>query len=78
MSATITQGSRQVPAAYPAGVTWSGSRDLHVGEARSADRGDVAVFDPATGTLTARRTGTVTLSVTVNDVTREATLTIVR
>ncbi|WP_344871996.1 metallophosphoesterase [Nonomuraea antimicrobica] len=78
VSATITQGSRQVPAAYPAGVTWSGSRDLHVGEARSADRGDVAVFDPATGTLTARRTGTVTLSVTVNDVTREATLTIVR
>ncbi|WP_328817101.1 phosphodiester glycosidase family protein [Nonomuraea cypriaca] len=78
VSATITQGARQVPVAYPIGVTWSGSRDLHVGDARSARGGDVAVFDPATGTLTARRPGTVTISATVGGVTREATITIVR
>ncbi|WP_225878818.1 phosphodiester glycosidase family protein [Spongiactinospora rosea] len=74
VSAVLTQGGRQVPVAYPVGAEWSGGRTLHIGDPRTAHGYHVAAFDPATGRLTARRPGTVTLSVTVSGVTREATV----
>lgn len=55
-----------VPAVHPVSTDWTGSRDLHIGAPERAGRGKVAAFDPATGTLTALRPGTVTLTVTVN------------
>ncbi|MFB9470152.1 phosphodiester glycosidase family protein [Nonomuraea salmonea] len=74
VSASVVQDGRTVPAAYPVSVTWSGSPNLHVGGRASARPRHVAVLDPATGTLTALRPGQVTVAVTVNGVTRQATV----
>jgi hypothetical protein len=74
VSATVKQGTRVVPAAYPVSVVWSGSPNLHIGSRQSAKPWDVAVLDPATGTLTALRKGQVTVAVTVSGVTRQATI----
>ena len=73
VTATLTQGTRVVPAAYPVSVVWSGSPNLHIGSRQSAKPWDVAVLDPATGTLTALRKGQVTVALTVSGVTEEAT-----
>ncbi|HWU06930.1 MAG TPA: phosphodiester glycosidase family protein [Streptomyces sp.] len=70
--AYVTQGARTVPAAFPLSVDWTGSPNVHVGEADDARERHIATLDPATGTLTALRPGTVTLAVTVNGVTRQA------
>ncbi|MGW6460429.1 metallophosphoesterase, partial [Streptomyces sp. NPDC055078] len=72
--ATVTQGVRTVPAAYPMSVDWSGSPGLHLGPPATARPRHSAAFDPATGRLTGLRAGEVTLVVTVNGVTRSATV----
>ncbi|MEU1086415.1 phosphodiester glycosidase family protein [Streptomyces sp. NPDC005892] len=79
VSARIVQGARAVPVAFPVSADWTGSPGLRIGEAvRSASLSGrpVASLDPATGTLTALRPGTVTLAVTVNGVTRTARVTV--
>ncbi|WP_245775002.1 phosphodiester glycosidase family protein [Nonomuraea wenchangensis] len=76
VSAVVKQGTRTVPAAYPASASWSGSPNLHVGARGAAKPWHVAVLDPATGTLTALRKGQVTVAVTVNGVTRQATVSL--
>ncbi|MFF0448976.1 phosphodiester glycosidase family protein [Streptomyces sp. NPDC004609] len=73
--ATVTQGARHIPAAHPMSVDWTGSPNLYLGDPRSAGAARhryTAAFDPATGRLTAWRTGTVTLAVTVADRTERA------
>ncbi|MFI9586107.1 phosphodiester glycosidase family protein [Streptomyces sp. NPDC052236] len=68
--ATVTQGTRQIPVAFPLSADWTGSPNLHIGAVRDARHRHVAVFDPVTGRLTALRAGTVTLAVTVGGVTQ--------
>ncbi|WP_231619063.1 phosphodiester glycosidase family protein [Nonomuraea sp. SBT364] len=74
VSATVKQGAREVPAAYPVSARWSGSPNLHVGPRSKARPWHVAVLDPASGTLTALRPGTVTVAVTVSGVTERASV----
>lgn len=80
VSARITQGSRSVPVAFPVSADWTGSPNLRIADTaggRTGARGrPVALLDPAAGTLTALRPGTVTLAVTVDGVTRSARVTI--
>ncbi|MBF8185082.1 phosphodiester glycosidase family protein [Nonomuraea sp. K274] len=76
VSAAVEQAGRTVPAAYPVSVTWSGSPNLHVGTRGTAKPWHVAVLDPAVGTLTALRKGQVTVAVTVNGVTRQASVAV--
>ncbi|MCG5211788.1 phosphodiester glycosidase family protein [Streptosporangium soli] len=73
VTATLTQGAREIPAAYPVSTVWKGSGNLHIGDPGKARGHHIASLDPATGTLTARGRGTVTISVTVSGVTKEAT-----
>ncbi|MFD9006240.1 phosphodiester glycosidase family protein [Streptomyces sp. NPDC059582] len=79
-SATLTQdGTRTVPVAWPVSADWSGTRVDVVGGDRDHGHHDgtpVVSYDPATGTLTARRAGTAVLRVTVNGVTAERTITV--
>ncbi|MFJ4467057.1 phosphodiester glycosidase family protein [Streptomyces sp. NPDC089424] len=81
-SATITQdGTRTVPVAWPVSADWTGSRVDVVGDERDhRDHGGAPVvsYDPATGTLVARRSGTAVLRVTVNGVTAERQITVRR
>ncbi|MFF5566938.1 phosphodiester glycosidase family protein [Streptomyces sp. NPDC012623] len=77
ITATLTQGTsadraRAVPVAFPLSADWTGSLNLRVGAPAGARPRHAAAFDPATGTLTALRPGTVTLAVTVGGVTRRA------
>lgn len=65
----VSSGTRVVPLAYPMSVDWGGSSTLAIGsgkaaveQARRAHR--VAILDPRTRTLTALRTGSVTVTVT--------------
>lgn len=56
VSATVTQGDRSVVARYPMGAFWTGTGGVYVGTREQSDKdgGDYrAVFDPATGQLTA-------------------------
>ncbi|MFF3467055.1 phosphodiester glycosidase family protein [Streptomyces sp. NPDC002619] len=81
-SATLTQdGTRTVPVAWPVSANWSGTR-VHVadpdGEQGNHYGDQVVSYDPATGALTALRTGTAVLRVTVNGVTAERTITVRR
>ncbi|GAA4550195.1 phosphodiester glycosidase family protein [Amycolatopsis samaneae] len=71
VKATVTQGARAVPAAYPVSADWTGAWGTHIATgAWPPAPWDVASFDPATGVLTALRPGVARLSVTVNGVTR--------
>lgn len=70
VGATVTQGTRRVPVAFPLSADWTGSPNLHIGPAKDTRPRHTAAFDPATGTLTALRPGTITLAVTVNGTTR--------
>ncbi|MGW4666726.1 phosphodiester glycosidase family protein [Streptosporangium sandarakinum] len=74
VSAAVTQDGRRVPVAHPVSADWSGSPNLHVGSRAGAKPWHVAVLDPETGTLTALRSGQVVVAVTVNGVTRRATV----
>ncbi|MEU9360890.1 phosphodiester glycosidase family protein [Streptomyces sp. NPDC048301] len=76
VTAQVTQGTRSVPARSPVSVDWTGSPNLRIGERGDARGRHIASFDPATGTLSALRTGTVTLAVTVNGVTRQVVVRI--
>ncbi|MFI9613326.1 phosphodiester glycosidase family protein [Streptomyces sp. NPDC052023] len=82
VSATITQdGTRTVPVAWPVSAEWTGTHVAVVDHDR--DHGHhggrhVVSYDPATGTLTARRPGTAVLRVTVNGVTAEQKITVRR
>ncbi|MDA0634492.1 phosphodiester glycosidase family protein [Nonomuraea sp. MCN248] len=76
VTATVRQGARDVPVAYPVSARWSGSPNLHIGPRAGARRHHVAVLDPGTGTLTALREGRVTVAVTVNGVTRQAAVAV--
>nr|WP_245240860.1 phosphodiester glycosidase family protein [Streptomyces spiramenti] len=83
VTATVEQalggeGARQVPAAWPVSADWSGSAALHVGDPADAARRHLAVLDPGTGTLTALRSGRVTVTVSVDGETAEATVDLVR
>lgn len=70
------------PLRFPASVTWSGDSGVVVtdspSEAKSAARRrtTLAVLDPATGTLTAVRAGTVTVTVASGGLTGSATVTL--
>ncbi|MFG1676394.1 hypothetical protein [Micromonospora sp. NPDC049282] len=77
VAATLTQpGGRRVPVTAPVSADWAGSPNLHVGSASGVRPWHVARFDPATGQLTALRPGgRVLLTVTVNGVRAEATVT---
>lgn len=71
VGASVTQGARTVPVAFPLSADWTGSPNLHIGDPDDARRRHTAVLDPATGTLTALRPGAVTLAVSVNGTTRQ-------
>ncbi|MFC9653196.1 phosphodiester glycosidase family protein [Streptomyces sp. NPDC056937] len=75
-TATVTQGARAVPVGFPLSADWTGSPNLRIGDRNGARPRHAAVFDPATGTLTALRPGTVVLAVTVNGVTQRAEIRI--
>jgi hypothetical protein len=77
VTATVTQAARTVPVAYPVSARWSASPNVHMGEPRDAKRHHTAIFDPATGTLTALRPSTVRIAVTVNEVTTAHTVELV-
>lgn len=72
VEATVTQGTRQVPVAFPVSADWTGSPNVHIGDPDDARRRHVAAYDPDTGELTALRPGSVTLAVTVNGLTQRA------
>ncbi|MGW1280362.1 phosphodiester glycosidase family protein [Streptomyces tsukubensis] len=85
--ADVLQGARTVPAAHPVSTDWTASADVRIdgttnGTTNATIDGQeggsriVAVFNPATGLLTALRPGTVTLAATVSGVTRGTTVTI--
>ncbi|WP_247745423.1 phosphodiester glycosidase family protein [Streptomyces oryzae] len=69
VSAAVEQGggptARRVPVGWPVSADWPGSPGLCVRGAVPRGR-CVASYDPASGTLTGRSPGTVTLSVIVN------------
>jgi hypothetical protein len=73
-SATVVQGNRRVPVAFPVSSDWWGSQQLHIGPAGTAPFWAVASYDPATGRLTALRPGTAQLGVTVNGVSKSTTI----
>ncbi|WP_413777802.1 phosphodiester glycosidase family protein [Streptomyces sp. AM8-1-1] len=76
--ATVVQGTRTVPVAFPVSADWTGSLNLYIGDPDDARQRHAAAFDPATGRLTALRPGTVTLAVTVGGNTRSVELRIAR
>ncbi|RAW09698.1 multidrug transporter [Phytoactinopolyspora halophila] len=78
LSATITQGSREIPVTYPVSSAWEPSRQVHVGSPDDARARHSAVYDPRMRELTALRPGLVTLSVTVNDTTEHQRIRLVR
>ena len=70
--ATVAQGARRIPVAFPLSADWTGSPNLYIGAPEDARPRHAAAFDPSTGRLTALRPGTVTLAVTVAGVTQRA------
>lgn len=76
VAATVTQGERRIPVAFPLSADWTGSPNLRIGDLAGAKPRHAAVFDPVTGGLTALRPGTVTLAVTVNGVTEQVRIRI--
>jgi hypothetical protein len=75
-AATVVQESRRVPVAFPVSADWWGSRQLHIGPARTAPFWAVASYDPSTGQVTAIRPGTAQLGVTVNGISKSSTITV--
>ncbi|PJE98449.1 multidrug transporter [Streptomyces carminius] len=78
VSASVAQEDRTVPVDWPVSADWSGSPGLCVAPVPAAEREDcTALLDPAAGTLTGRREGTVTLAVAVSGERREKRITVV-
>jgi hypothetical protein len=61
---------------FPVSADWFGSSLLHIGSIRTAPFWAVASYDPANGTLTGLRPGTVQLGVTVNGTSKSTTVQI--
>lgn len=81
VSATVEQAGEAIAVDYPMGVTWRGSKGVHIGPAAKPGKPgkkDMATFDPRTGKLTALRGGTITLSLTVGDQTEKITVKLTR
>nr|WP_238341620.1 phosphodiester glycosidase family protein [Actinopolymorpha rutila] len=76
VKASLTQHGKAMPVAYPMSSRWSGSDNVWIGDPADRQPGHIAVLDPRTGTLTAYRQGKVTLRLTVDDTTAEATVTV--
>ncbi|WP_425425316.1 phosphodiester glycosidase family protein [Amycolatopsis saalfeldensis] len=76
LRATLTQGGRVVPVAYPVSADWSGS-GVHIGPWPPLPW-DVVSYDPATGSLTALHPGVARISVAVNGVSRVFPVTVGR
>ncbi len=75
VKATLTQGTRSVPVAYPVTADWSASPNVYVGSDPSEVKPyHVATFDPATGVFKARKAATITLNVNVNGVSAQSTI----
>jgi hypothetical protein len=74
ISASLTQGSRKVPVAYPVSYDWSGSPSLLIGDWSQWRPWHTARLDPATGEITALWPATFTVALTVNGVTQKATI----
>lgn len=75
--ASLIQGGRTVPVALPVSADWSGPANVHIGGLLGIRPWHDAWFNPETGKLTAlRRSGTITLTVTVNEVSASATVTL--
>ncbi|WP_433263499.1 phosphodiester glycosidase family protein [Actinosynnema sp. CS-041913] len=75
VTASITQGTRQVPVQYPVSTDWKGSLNVHIGQKSGVRPWHVAWLNPTTGTLTALRPGRTTVAVTVNGVTQRTDIT---
>ncbi|WP_454084667.1 phosphodiester glycosidase family protein [Georgenia sp. Marseille-Q6866] len=70
LDAQVTQDdTRTFGLTWPMSWAWSGSDGVHVGAAADAPEDAVAALDPRTGELTGLRTGTVEVTLAVNDVT---------
>lgn len=79
VGATLTQGGRPVPVALPVSADWTGSPNVHIGALRDLRPWHVAWFNPATGRLLSlRSSGSITLTVTVNEITSSATISLTR
>ncbi|MFG3255591.1 phosphodiester glycosidase family protein [Streptomyces sp. NPDC048172] len=76
-TATVRQGTREIPASWPLSADWPSSPGLCVKDTVARGR-CVATYDPATGTLTGRRPGTVKLAVLVNGSRAEREVRVVR
>lgn len=73
-SATIGQDeTRKVPVSWPVSASWGGD-GVHVDNSGRPRGGAIVEFDPETRKLTGLRHGTAQLTVTVNGVTRKATI----
>ncbi|NUT96345.1 MAG: multidrug transporter [Saccharothrix sp.] len=76
ISATLTQGTRQVPVRYPVSADWTASPNVHIGPAPGLRPWHAAWLDPDTGQLTTFRAAHISLAVTVNNTTTRKDLTI--
>jgi hypothetical protein len=76
VTASLTQGTRQVPVAYPVSYDWTASPNVLVGDWRDWRPWDIARLDPRTGEITPLWPGTFTVAVTVNGVTQKSTIQI--
>ncbi|GAA3560097.1 phosphodiester glycosidase family protein [Amycolatopsis ultiminotia] len=74
VTATVTQGARTVPVAYPVSADWSG-RGVHIGSWPPAPW-DVVSLDPVNGSVRALHPGTAEISVTVNGISRTVAVTV--
>ncbi len=70
----LTQGTRTFAVGYPMTAAWSGSPNVLVGHWSDRKPWHTAVLDPDNETLTAVRASTITVSVTVNGVSRRTTV----
>ncbi|TNC21487.1 metallophosphoesterase [Georgenia sp. 311] len=70
LEAEVTQDdTRTFGLAWPMSWAWSGSQGVHVGAVADAPADAVVALDPATGTVTGLRAGTVEVTLAVNDAT---------
>lgn len=76
VTASLTQGTRQVPVAYPVSYDWTASPNVLIGDWRNWRPWDIARLDPRTGEITPLWPGTFTVAVTVNGVTQKSTIQI--
>ncbi len=77
VSAALTQGTRVVPVSLPVSADWTGSPGVHIGPLLGLRPWHVAWFDPATGRLLAlRSSGSITLTVTVNEISSTAMISL--